>query len=137
MRFGLFWRSLRFDLEKSCDVINAAALLHNFLVDTREDTDEDSSYFANLSYSDVDRMQAAGGNDPLDADGAEDYTFPIVSDNNEPKPRGRKSTDEVTKHEQGRILRDEICSRLYSAGKSRQINCKMRVNHLGHVYTVV
>lgn len=34
--FGLFWRSLKFDRERCCDIITAAAKLHNFLVDCRE-----------------------------------------------------------------------------------------------------
>ena len=48
MRFGLFWRALNMDIESAGDIISAASLLHNFIIDEREGVDtfvptEDSS----------------------------------------------------------------------------------------------
>ena len=40
MRFGIFWRQLRYDLTKVGDSINAAALLHNCIVNKREEENE-------------------------------------------------------------------------------------------------
>jgi hypothetical protein len=36
MRWGIFWRKLTFSIEQIGKIINAAMLLHNFLVDERE-----------------------------------------------------------------------------------------------------
>ena len=36
MRWGIFWRTLLFDLRKSSDIIQVAMLLHNFIVENRE-----------------------------------------------------------------------------------------------------
>jgi hypothetical protein len=36
MRWGIFWRTLQFDILKVGDIIKAAMLLHNFIVDERE-----------------------------------------------------------------------------------------------------
>jgi hypothetical protein len=48
MRWGIFWRPLRFKLHQCGDIINAALLLHNFLVNERE-TGSDDNYFKNFS----------------------------------------------------------------------------------------
>jgi hypothetical protein len=48
MRWGIFWRPLRFKLHHCGDIINAALLLHNFLVNER-DTACDDTFFKNFS----------------------------------------------------------------------------------------
>jgi hypothetical protein len=35
MRWGIFWRTLHFDLQLVGDIVMAAALMHNFIVDER------------------------------------------------------------------------------------------------------
>ena len=52
MRWGLFWRPLRFKLSHCGQIINAALLLHNFLVNER-DTGSDDNYFKNFSMASV------------------------------------------------------------------------------------
>ena len=51
MRFRIFWRELRYDLTKVGNIINAAALLHNFTVDEREEEDKvvDTKLFQKFS----------------------------------------------------------------------------------------
>lgn len=46
MRWGIFWRPLRFNLDDCGKIVNAAMLLHNFLIDQRED---DTAYFQSFS----------------------------------------------------------------------------------------
>ncbi|KAL7451526.1 hypothetical protein ACHAWC_003355 [Mediolabrus comicus] len=135
MRFGIFWRSLRFrSLDKCNRVIRAAALLHNFLIDSREDQ-LDYYYFKNLSTNDVIAAEASmlSPNDG-DDDDDDDFTFPLVVDNNEPKPCGRKSTATLTREEEGGILRDHLCVTLYSEGMYRRLTHRMKTNALGNVY---
>ena len=36
MRFGIFWRTLRFDIKLAGNIVNAAGLLHNFVLKERE-----------------------------------------------------------------------------------------------------
>lgn len=132
MRFGIFWRSLRFNqLEKSNCVIRAAALLHNFLIDSRED-DEDYYYFKNLSTKDI--IEAEASMLPPDEDDGDDFTFPLVVDNNEPKPSGRNTLTAELREKEGAELRREISTELYSNGLHRRLNHKMKTNRLGNVY---
>jgi hypothetical protein len=41
-RWGLFWKSLEMDIAQSGQIISAAALVHNFTIDSREGVDEDT-----------------------------------------------------------------------------------------------
>ncbi len=55
-RFGLFWRTLKFDIKRSCDIIKSAALIHNFLIDCREGDD----FLRHMTYQDVVTMDQPG-----------------------------------------------------------------------------
>ena len=70
MRFGLFWRTLRFDIETSAKIVKAAALLHNFIVDCREDTLDDDLYFRNMSYANTPSVSVLNDKD-------NDANFPL------------------------------------------------------------
>jgi hypothetical protein len=54
MRWGIFWRTLRFDLPMYGDIILATMLLHNFIIDEREGAKdpEDSNFFERFYYID-------------------------------------------------------------------------------------
>jgi len=89
MRWGCFWRTLRFNsLEKNGRVIYAAMLLHNFIVDSRLNSTDDDQYFrdfsTNITSSSQSRMTQLTGESPR----------ALVSDNNEPQPLGRPSMSE-------------------------------------------
>lgn len=133
MRCGIFWRSLRFkSLKKSTDVIRAAALLQNFLIDSREDQ-QDYYYFKNLSHEDV--AEAESNMDTNDDD--DDFTFPLVVDNNEPKPPGRPDSDTSRRQAAGAAIRDDMCVMLYGETLHRRLHpTKMKMNSLGHVYCI-
>ena len=129
MRFGMLWRNLKFrDLKKNNDVVRAMALLHNYLVDNREDQ-MDYYYFKNLTMKNVE-SNARG-------DDEGEFVFPLVSDNNEPAQRGRKSIHTLETSKDGEHIRNEICITLFSEGLHRRIHpTKMTYNHLGHVYCI-
>lgn len=130
-RFGLFWRTLKFDTDVSCNIIRSASLLHNFLVDCREGTaDKDVSFLSNLSHSDVEAMDRECPPDERD------FTDPMVSDNNAPKPAGRPTYDVVDNNKRGSTLRDRLCSDLFEEDLGRPMQNKMRRNGFGHVYFV-
>lgn len=134
-RFGIFWRTLQFDLVRCCNVINAAAKLHNFLIDCREGTDlNDNDYFRNLSFRDIVciNKSAAPGTDGDDDD--DDFTFPLVTDNNEPKPAGKRTNVERDMEKDGEELRSMLCTSLFSNGYSRPKAKRMKYNQFGHAY---
>lgn len=133
MRFGLFWRKLRFGLNDCTKIIKAAAKLHNFLIDCREGTEDDDNYFRNLSYANIHscslfQTNAVSGEDDVDVN------FPLVTDNNEPKPKGRKSNKRKREEDAGSQLRDSLCTSLHENGMVRPKRSNMRYNSLGHVY---
>lgn len=54
MRRGLFWRSLQIDSMKAGNVIQAAALIQNFIIDERETgSNNDANVFKTFSQSSV------------------------------------------------------------------------------------
>ena len=129
-RFGLFWRTLKFSLSKCNDIIYAASKVHNFLIDCREDTaEEDDNYVRTLSHTDVAAVDSSIGDDDED-----DMTYPLVSDNNEPKPPGRPTNEYLKKQEEGEELRSYLCTTLYSEGCVRLTKKNMKYNKLGHAY---
>ena len=36
MQFGIFWRTLRFDIKLAVNIVNAAGLLHKFILEERD-----------------------------------------------------------------------------------------------------
>ena len=131
MRFGMFWRTLKFGPIRSCTIISAAAKLHNFLVDCREGDSYDADFFKNMSYLDVsDSMSSMWWKD----NNENETCFPLVSDNNALKQKGCKSNEEKERQLKGQEFRDLISTKLYSYGMGRPLANKMKLNTLGHVY---
>ena len=138
-RFELFWRILWFDKDKCCDIIRSAALLHNFLVESREGVLEENAIKRNvecvglLNVDDVvemDRLRPV----QHQRDDEEDVTDPMDSDSNQSKPPGRKTSKALAMKSDGVSVRDDLCVELYSAEKGRPKQDKMRYNNFGHVY---
>jgi hypothetical protein len=124
MRWGIFWRTLHFDLDYVGDIITGAALLHNFIVDER--LDEDSQYIRNFNGAVVASMEQEW-----------DYSeeaFAIVSDNNEPKPRGRPSCQSLRSKEVGTRIRDSLCLSLDNCNMKRPTLPGFKYNDCGMVY---
>ena len=128
MRFGLFWRTLRFDHNKCVHIIRAAALVHNFLVSHREGTDLDKPFFKNLSREDMKESKENC------KDSSDEKVVPLVSDNNEPKPRGRKFNADIERQKEGKRIRMNVCTDLAENGLARPVTNRMKVNALGNVY---
>ena len=133
MRFGLFWRTLRFDLDVCAKVVRAAAKLHNFLVDCREDTADDDNYFRDLSYSSIKSNSCSGGQS-IGNEEVLDINFPLVTDTNAHKPAGWPSKLTKLMEDEGNILRTNLKLSLHSQGMTRTKKNRMRFNRLGHVY---
>jgi hypothetical protein len=78
MRWGIFWRKLQFDIVQAGDIIKAAMLLHNFIIDEREAKgfhEEDASFFREFSL----REQDSRRNESAEIPSA------VATDNNEPQ----------------------------------------------------
>ena len=71
--------------------------------------------------------------DKEDDDG--DYTFPLVTDNNEPKPTGRKSKEVIVIVEsEGENARTFLCTSLFANGQVCPRAKRMKYNHFGRPY---
>jgi DDE superfamily endonuclease len=60
MRWGLLWRTLRFDLKKCAKIIQVGMLLHNYIVESRlagNDDEVDRVYFHNFTIDVNDPVQ--------------------------------------------------------------------------------
>jgi hypothetical protein len=125
MRWGIFWRKLLFNIEDVGNVITAAALLHNFLVDERElDAGlnaEEVHYFSTFSL----REQDDRANTSTEAPAA------VATDNNEPHPGGRPV---INQQLLGKRRRDQITQYLYGCGRGRANNGDTNYNQYGQVY---
>jgi hypothetical protein len=127
MRWGIFWRTLLFDLKKSGKIVQVAMLLHNFIVDCRESTDDDNNYFLsfNVKMNAIqDQLTKKTGEMPVAA----------VTDNNEPGRRGRRTIEETTLQEQGKKLRHLLTVKLAANGMRRPMLSDMHYNEYGHIY---
>jgi hypothetical protein len=127
MRWGIFWRTLQFDILKVGHIIKAAMLLHNFIVNERESKGfrkEDALFFTEFSLRDQDQRQN------------ETHEMPsvVATDNNEPHPGGRPSVAEAELQEQGEIIRNGLTNTLYGRGLRRPVTDEMRFNQYGQVY---
>ncbi|KAL7517804.1 hypothetical protein ACHAWX_002693 [Stephanocyclus meneghinianus] len=122
MRCGLFWRPLQHSLKMSCNIVRAAALLHNFLVDYRENPnvrqmEEDYNFYDDTPTTNDVTM-----------------VMPLVTDNNEPMPTGRKSMERIQLQADGRELRNTMRTALLQAGLRRPKTNGMRYSSRGLVY---
>jgi hypothetical protein len=132
MHWGIFGRTLRFDLPMCGDIILFAMLLHNFIIDEREGAkDPDDLNFFERFYIDEheevqQRLSAKTGERPS----------AMVSDNNEPKPAGRlRHFDKEQELEiLGEEVRDRLALALAQAGLHRPVQDGMEYNTYGHVY---
>lgn len=115
MRFGILWRALKFDIAFVGEIISAACLTHNFIVDERDEV---------------------GGANPTRSYAREVpcSVAPVVSDNNEPKPSGRPSNESTTSREKGNSLRRALATILDDAGLKRPMMEGMKYNQYGMVY---
>jgi hypothetical protein len=145
-RWGLFWKSLKMNIGQSGQIISAAALVHNFIVDAREGVDEDTldgfdeeAYFRQFSASTVAELDDSllartitttrpVGAEPLEQAAA------VATDNNEPNPGGRRTVASMNSKKDGFRLRSLITLHLslYECFRPKQKGFKY--NDAGMVY---
>ena len=129
MRWGVFWRSLRFDLRKCGMTIRAAMLLHNFIIDSRHGAPHDD--FDRHCFQDFNidsnlqsqrRLTRATG----------ESARALVADNNEPRPAGRPSAIEAEERREGERIRNGNVLLLATHNFGRPLHSNMRLNSHGH-----
>jgi hypothetical protein len=133
MRWGIFWRTLWFDLPMCGDIILAAMLLHNFIIDEREGAKDtnDSNLFERFYINEHKEIQQRLSTKTGERPSA------MVSDNNEPKPPGRPvwCFDKEQELEiLGEEVRDRLALALVQAGLCRPVQDGMEYNSYGHIY---
>ena len=122
---------MHFDLDFTVDIVKAAMLLHNFLVDERGDGDaDDVNYFRNFSSSTMTEQDTfqnlRRGHEP---------SMPLFTDCNDMRPVGRplldrEETDSRAKGEARRIM---LMSELRQAGFARRVE-NYQLNDFGIPY---
>ena len=132
MRWGMFWRTMRFSsLKKTGRVIQATMLLHNFIVDERAITvnnSDECAFFANFDMQENSSYQVRITNETLET------PIPLVTDNNEPKPLGRPHKHEELSRRHGYQLRASMTLALSAHNLSRPLETGMKYNKYGNIY---
>ena len=127
MRWGMFWRTLRFGLVKNGNVISAAMLLHNFIVEWRmTDKEQSGSEKQHFRQFTID-MDAPSQRQMTDLTG--ELPHALVTDNNEPKPAGRPSMSEKRLMEEGEVLRNTLMLALAKDNLKRPKESGMKHNN--------
>jgi len=136
MRFGIFWCTLLMNLDDVGDIVGAAALIHNFIIDKREEKSsdgfEDAAFFESFSHSTVQYLDEPSIPD-INVRRTE-IPDVLVTDNNEPNPGGRPTKEKNQSKEDGKLLREIISLHLKLANKTRPKRTSFKYNDLGMVY---
>jgi hypothetical protein len=123
MRWGIFWRTMRFDLVQVGNVVQAAMLLHNFLIDERADDEEDADYFRNFCSACMNEQYNRSS----------EASELVITDCNINRPPGRLDREETELREKGETRRFLLMTELRSAGMVRQLQ-NYKLNHFGVPY---
>jgi len=123
----MFWCTLKFDLDVNGPIINAAMLLHNFLIEERMQADgnSDDSYFNTFNF---DFMLSESGSEDLD-----DLTA-LITDTDAQQVGGRPTNDQLQLRDKGEQLRFNITYNLNSEGLVRLIDGGLSRNSYGMLY---
>jgi hypothetical protein len=125
--YGMLWRRMGFNLQHTGTILQTMCLLHNYLLDNRDDNYYENEYFKNFSQSNIDKMFDDASNIHDD-----DTPIVLVVDTGAQKRNGRKSSAE--KIIKGKKLRDNICLSLSEVNMKRHMKRNMKVNDYGHIY---
>ena len=126
MRWGIFWRKLQMDLASVGDIISAAGLVHNFIIDERDT--ESFLYISSFSHNTLIAEEHTVDH------GSDEIPEALVSGNNEPKPRGRPKINDVESKKRGEQMREVIAWTLKSRGMIRPSQPGFKYNSYGMVY---
>jgi DDE superfamily endonuclease len=124
MRWGIFWRTLLFDLKKSIKIIQACMLLHNFILDNERD---DARFYQDFSIQ-MDKQQQEVTRK------TGELPRPMVGDNNEPRVGGRPSNEESERRRLGDLVRHRLSVKLANHEMRRPLQHDMHYNSYGHIY---
>jgi DDE superfamily endonuclease len=130
MRFGILWRTLLFGLKKSANVVQVCMLLHNFIIDCRENLlqdQDDDSYFQHFEIE-MDTIQRELTRQTGELPRA------IVTDNNEPRIGGRPTLEEAEMRRLGQEVRQRLTVKLASKAMRHPLQHDMHYNSQGHIY---
>ena len=114
------------NLDDVGDIVGAAALIHNFIIDER------AAFFESLSHSTIQYLD-----EPSIPDinvWRTEIPDVLVTDNNEPNPGGRPTKEKNQSKEDGKLLREIISLHLKLANKTRPKRTSFKYNDLGMVY---
>ena len=129
MRWGILWRTLKFNLVNCNKIIRVCMLLHNFIVDQRQGNDtEDAQFFSSFEVE-MDSLQRR-----LTRQSGEMPTA-LVTDNNEPRGQGRPTVAEAQMRDMGKEIRLNLTVKLAAHNMSRPMQYDMEYNEYGHIYT--
>ena len=128
MRWGIFWRTLLFDLQKSTKIINVCMLLHNHIIDRREGDDTEDARFFREFRIEMDRTQQEISRQ------AGEVPRAVVADNNEPRRCGRPSIDEAEQRALGAAIRNRLTVKLAANDMRRPLQHDMRYNQHGNIH---
>ncbi len=128
MRWGIFWRSLQFNINQVGDIVASAGLVHNFIIDER--LEEDTLYISSFSS----RNLSIEADTTTINDNNLETAMACVTDNNEPKPSGRPSASNVRSREIGQRIRLTLCLSLDSCGMGRPMLPGFKTNDCGMIY---
>ena len=129
MRWGMLWRRMGFNLQHTGTILQTMCLLHNYLVENRDDNYDENEYFKKFSQSNIDKMFDDASNIHDD-----DTPIALVVDTGAQKRNGRKSSAEKEKIIKGKKLRDNICLSLSEVNMKQHMKRNMKVNDYGHIY---
>jgi DDE superfamily endonuclease len=127
MRWGIFWRKLLFNIRKSAVIVQVTMLLHNFIIDNRENISMDTDYFEHFDIP-VDPMQDHITEQTGEAPHA------VATDNNEPRPAGRPAYDDLKLRDLGISIRERLTVKLAVHDMRRPLLHNMHYNSHGHIY---
>ena len=127
-RWGILWRTLPYNLAK-CQRVIQVCILHNHI----KDCDENEPDCDDLDVQDVQPRNDLD-EQPRTNRRRQELPFPLVTDNNELDPGGRRSVTQEQYRARGEAIRRSIAIHLQLQGLQRPLHSGMQYNQFGHVY---
>lgn len=122
MRWGILWRTLRFDLVKCQQIVQVCMLLHNHIKNDNRNENQDDINGIDQDWRPTAQLATNG-----------ERAFPLVTDNNEENISGRRSVSQECSRRRGDQIRRSLAVLLHVHGMDRPVHSGMRYNQYGHV----
>lgn len=126
MQWGIFWRTLGFDLAKSCRIVQAAMSLQNFIIEQRESRlcDSECWDFTVKMDSSQEQLTRQTGEMPR----------ALASDNDEPHIGGCRSVQGEELRPLGSAVRHRLTIKLACDDMEHPMPHDMECNSHGHIH---